>query len=178
MSHSSSSLDLDLRTYSGLWWHVYVCGCVRVRVRRHTSGSHGSVQELKSPDFRCWPGVCVCVCWRKMKVIWRPNHNTEARFKRRYLSSLALSCSEVPSATPPLCKSIDFNSCLYQFLTTSLVFIWIILFANQDNSLITVKSVYGLLNSLHVCQNVFSDHWQWWKLQKEHLIWFSNFVFI
>lgn len=94
MSHSSSSLDLELRAYSGLRWHVYVCMYVVVCARMHAHKcSHGPIQQLKSPNFRCWLShcacVCVCVCWRKMKVVWRANHNIEARFKRRYLSSFS-----------------------------------------------------------------------------------------
>lgn len=83
-----------------------MCGCVFAWLTNIWSHQH----------FRCWLSRCVCACWRKMKVVWWPYHNTEARFKRRYLSS----------PHPPALKSTllhhhsaNHSSCsgLYQFMT-------------------------------------------------------------
>lgn len=52
---------------------VYVCGLVLVYM-------HSSVHMVQSNSFSHRILVAGLVCWRKMKVVWRANHNTAARF--------------------------------------------------------------------------------------------------
>lgn len=101
-----------------------MCVCMWLRARTHAREcALGSIQHLKSPNFMCvCASTCVrsCVCWRKMKVVWWPNHNTEARFKRRYLSSLPPALKSPPLHHHPVNHSL-LHSGVYQLLTTSLI---------------------------------------------------------
>lgn len=65
-----------------------VCMWLCVRVCMHTS-VHMVQSNSWSHQIFVVGLATVRVCWRKMKVVWRANHNIEARFKRRYLSSFS-----------------------------------------------------------------------------------------
>ena len=141
----------------GLFWAavtrvcVYVCGCVCVCM-------HTSVHMVQSNSWShqifvvglATVRVCVCVCWRKMKVVWRANHNIEARFKRRYLSSFA------PALKSPLLhyhsvyhsSSIVASICFWQLIN----FVYIDYSLFMDRSLVAGSRVHGWLISGHVCQ--------------------------
>lgn len=128
-----------------------MCVCMWLCVRMHAHKcSHGPIQQLKSPNFRCWLSHCACVCWRKMKVVWRANHNIEARFKRRYLSSFA------PALKSPLLhyhsvyhsSSIVASICFWQLIN----FVYIDYSLFMDRSLVAGSRVHGWLISGHVCQ--------------------------
>lgn len=116
MSHSSSSLDLELRAYSGLRWHVYVCMYVVVCARMHAHKcSHGPIQQLKSPNFRCWLSHCACVCVleeNESSLASKPQHRSQIQTQ---IFIIFLSCSEVPSTTLPQCLSPQLHSGLYRF---------------------------------------------------------------
>lgn len=77
VTHPCSSLDVEL---GGLFWAAVARAVAHAHSRSRWLTNIWSYQI-----FLCWfrscVCMCVCACWRKMKVVWWPNHNTEARFK-------------------------------------------------------------------------------------------------
>lgn len=66
MSHSSSSLDLELRDYSGLWCYVWSCACTPVFTW---------LTKLSS-----LPAACVCVCVleeNESSLVTKPQHRSQ-----------------------------------------------------------------------------------------------------
>lgn len=133
---SESLIQLPGFGATGLFWAVvtrvcvYVCGCVHVRMYTsvHRAQSNSWSHQILVVGLAT---ACMCVCWRKMKVVWRPNHNTEARFKRRYLSSLT------PSLKSPLLhhQSVNHSSSSIRFyFTHKLCLYGLFSIDSQDNS--------------------------------------------
>ncbi len=114
MSHSTSSRDLELRSYSGLRWHVCVCGFVRVH-------KYAGVQmaQTNSWSHQIFTAAQVCVLEKnKSSVVTKPQHRSQI------YTRILTFCFLLPSATPLLCKLLQFwRNCIVSwqfFLKTCL----------------------------------------------------------
>lgn len=131
MSHSPSSLDLEWRAYSGLRWRQ----CVWLWSCPHTASKPALAWLNPTAEVTRFSLVVSTLRrWRKMKVVWQPNYNTEARFNGRYLSSL--------SAPKSLYNTIRFIMASISFwqLPVRIVYLWfaqglsVRMFFSQDTS--------------------------------------------
>lgn len=119
MSHSSSSLNLELQTYSGLRWHVYVCGCVHRCMHTNVHTWSSPIAKVTRFVLLALPrSVCVRVCVleeNESSLVTKPQHRSQ--ILNRYLSFLSLHCTKFPSVTPPpVCKWLQLHCGLHRSL--------------------------------------------------------------